>query len=181
MSMSMFLLAGTVVYKMTDLKPLEDGSFPALGGIHMVVLFGIFGLISFWCSWGLVFRGHKKEVALATIMTIASTILVISGINAANTYTQNHWEKSIISWASNKYGIEAATVTKYDYPGIVGKPATKTTEAVYIDPPKAIKYLTADNGKYLAELIPVQTNPNVPQSLKLYDLSKEPKPLPEKK
>lgn len=180
-AMVMFLLAGTVVYQMVNLKPLADGSFPALEGIHMVVLFGGFGLLAFWCFWGLTFRGHQNEVVLATIMTIASTVIVCSGIFAVNSYTQNHWEKSIISWASDKYGIEATKVTKYDYPGIVGKAATKSTPAVYIDPPKEIKYLTADNGKYLAELIPVQTNPNVAQSLKLYDLGKEPKPLPEKK
>lgn len=181
LSSAMFMLAGTVVYDMVNLKPLEDGSFPALSGIHMVAIFGVFGLLAFWCSWGLVFRGIRDEVQLATIMTLASTAIVVSGIFAINSYTHDNWEKSVISWASDKYGIEAAKVTKYDYPGIVGKPATKSTPAVYIDPPKGIKYLTAENGKYLAELLPEQNNPEARQSFKPYDLSKEPKPLPEKK
>jgi hypothetical protein len=181
LSMTLFMLAGTVVYQMANLKPLEDGSFPALNGIHMVALFAGFGLLAFWCSWGLVFRDAKKEVQLATIMTIASTVIVVTGIFTVNSYTHDAWEKSVLSWASDKYGIEAVKVTKYDYPGIVGKAATKSTPAVYIDPPKGIRYLTAENGKYLAELIPNENNPAARQSFKAYDLSKDPKPLPEKK
>lgn len=174
----MFLLAGYTIYQMSELKPLEDGSFPALNGIHMVAMFSVFGLLAGWASWGLVFRGIRNETKLATIAVIASAVLVTAGVMVADSYTHDKWEKSIISWAANKYGIEAATVTKYDYPGIVGKAATKSTPAVYIDPPKGIKYLTAADGKYLAELLPVQTSP---ESFKPYDLSKDPKLLPEKK
>lgn len=171
-------LLGFAVVKMAagsqDFKPNADGSFPLFQGIWpivpviVVLAASVFGaLIAFSCV-------SKKHVGIkigASFLVVFFGAIILSGnLNAAS---REIWQDSLKSWVSETYGVEYDYLTEYHYAGVVGQPASKYEPAIYIDPPKNVKYLTTKEGKYVGELMPDVYRG---ESVRLYEISNEPKP-----
>lgn len=133
---------------------LPDGSFPtyrgAWAGLPFVLIF--LGLIT---GTLMMHFSEKKYATFKVLTTLGLGILtIITSMAFLNNYGHDRWEKAITGWASQTYGVESSYVTESHYDGIIGYAGNRFEPAVYINPPKDIKYLTTSEGKYVAELIP---------------------------
>lgn len=177
-----FLLFAFGLYKITeniwDYQPLENGYFPlsttfargesnlVMGQflILMMMVTAVFGLIS---CLGKVSSGVKGFLsAVAVILAIAG------GITLQNLNTQA-WEQSLKTWVQSEYGIEYDHITQYHYAGEIGKSGGRGQPSVYITPPENIRYLTSENGQYVAELIP---DTYASETVRVYEVSGEGEP-----
>lgn len=133
---------------------LPDGSFPTYRGAWAGLPFVLI-LLGFISGTLMMYFSEKKYATVKVLTTLGLGILAIfSSMAFLNNYGHDRWEKAVTSWASQTYGVESSYVTESHYEGIIGYAGSRFEPAVYIDPPKDIKYLTTSEGKYVAELIP---------------------------
>jgi hypothetical protein len=135
-------------------EALPDGSFPTYRGAWAGLPF-VLAFLGFFSGTIMMYFSSKKHATFKVMTTLGLGILaIITSMAFLNNYGHDRWEKAITGWASQTYGVESAYVTESHYNGIVGYKGNRFEPAVYIDPPKDIKYLTTSEGKYVAELIP---------------------------
>ena len=136
-------------------QPLADGSFPLYEGslevnsllliiagtvlIVMLILSGLHQDGKYALPWGLG-------------AVVFSGLILLIGFNVLNSHGEEVWNKSLKTWASEKYGVEYDHLTQYEDKGIIGRHGSKFEPAVYIELPKSYKFLTAKDGSYVAQL-----------------------------
>lgn len=177
-----FLILGFGLYKITqnlwDYKPLGEGYFPLsnnFGRGESKLVMGQFFILTMMtmAAVGIVVFLPKAFSIVKSFFAVVVVILaIVAGFTLQNMNTKE-WEEDLKTWVQSEYGLEYDHITQYHYAGEIGKTGGRGQPSVYITPPENIRYLTAENGKYVAELIP---DTYASESIRLYEVSGEGKP-----
>lgn len=156
------------------IQPNPDGSFPLFSGTWSLFPL-ILVLVSTILTGALVSIASSQKHVVSKSVAVAlavffGTIFLAGNLNA---HVEKAWNASMKSWVADTYELDYDYITSYHYAGVVGKPATKFSPAVYIDPPKNVRYLTTKEGRYVAELMPDVYGGD---SVRVYEISNDPNP-----
>lgn len=178
----LFLIFGFGIYKITenlwDYKPLGDGHFPlsnTFGRGESKLVMGQMLLLSFMTMAAvgvMMFLPKAFSIVKSFFAAVVVVLAVIAGFTLNNMNTAE-WEADLKTWVQSEYGLEYDHITQYHYAGEIGKSGGRGQPSIYITPPENIRYLTSENGKYVAELIP---DTYASESVRVYEVSGEGEP-----